>query len=155
MKICIVPGSFDPFTLGHADVVRRAAKIFDKVYVVIMINAEKKRTFDLETSRKIAEMTCEGIENVEVVASEGLLADVCRQLHATAIVKGVRNTADYEYEETLAEINKYLEPEVETIFIPADEKYRFVCSAFVREMIKFNQKLDGVLAPKVIKFIRK
>ena len=116
MKICIIPGSFDPFTLGHLDVVERAAKLFDKVYVIIMVNAEKKRTFDLEASRKIAELSCEGIGNVEVMASEGLLADLCRELKADAIVKGIRNEGDYEYENTLAGINKFLVPEVETVF---------------------------------------
>ena len=155
MKICIIPGSFDPFTLGHRDVVLRAAKLFDKVYVIIMVNAEKKRTFDLETSRKIAELSCEGIENVEVIASEGLLADLCRELKADAIVKGIRNEGDYEYENTLAGINKFLVPEVETVFLPTSPRYAFICSAFVREMIKFDQKLDGVLAPRAVEFIEK
>ncbi len=153
MKICVVPGSFDPFTLGHLDVVKRAAKLFDKVYVAIMVNPSKQGNFDFSKRKRIAEITCEGIENVEVITADGLLVDLCRALGASAVVKGVRNAQDYAYEQNMADMNKHLNPDVETLFLPASPEYSYVSSTFVRELLKHDRSLKGVMHENAIEYI--
>ncbi len=153
MKSCIFPGSFDPFTLGHLDIARRAAKIFDKVYVAVMVNSEKKGQFDFGQRKMIAEVSCKNIPEIEVITADGLLVDVVAALGASAIVKGVRNGSDFDYEMMLAGINKFLSGSVETIWLPTSPEYSFICSAFVRELIKYERPLSGVLHPDAVKLI--
>ncbi len=154
MKTCVVPGSFDPFTLGHLDVVKRAAKLFDKVYVAIMINSEKKGSFDFAMRKKIAQVSCAELKNVEVITADGLLCELCKALGACAIVKGVRNATDFDYETTLTGINRFLDPDIETVFIPSSAGYAFISSTFVREMIKHEKPLDGALHPDAVKLLK-
>ncbi len=153
MRACIVPGSFDPFTLGHLDVVKRAAKLFDKVYVAIMINSSKTGAFDFAKRKKIAELSCEGLDNVEIITADGLLCELCRALGACAIVKGVRNAQDFTYEFNMAGMNKFLAPEVETVFLPCSPEVSFVSSTFVRDLIKYEKSLVGVMHPAAIEYI--
>ena len=150
MKICVVPGSFDPFTIGHLDIVERASKMFDKVYVAIMVNINKTGTFDLATRKKIAEVSCGDLPNV--ITAEGLLVDLCSALGACAIVKGVRNVNDYAYEADLADINRHLAP-VDTVWLPARPSLSFISSTFVRELIKYERSLDGALHPDALHII--
>ncbi|MBQ9079815.1 MAG: pantetheine-phosphate adenylyltransferase [Clostridia bacterium] len=152
MKTCVVPGSFDPFTIGHLDMVERAAKMFDKVYVAIMANSEKKGTFDLATRKKIAEVSCGDLKNVTVITAEGLLAELCVALGAVAIVKGVRNVADYSYEADMADINRHLAP-IDTVWLPARPSLAFISSTFVRELIKYERPLDGAMHPDALHII--
>ena len=153
MKICVVPGSFDPFTLGHLDIVRRASKLFDKVYVAIMINSEKKGTFDFATRKKIAEVSCAEIKNAEVITADGLLCDLVKALCECVIVKGVRNSIDFEYEMNLAEMNRFISSKIETVFVPSSNEYSFVSSTFVREMMKYERPLVGLVHLDAIKII--
>ena len=153
MKTCVVPGSFDPFTLGHLDVVKRASKLFDKVYVAIMINSAKNGTFDFAMRKKIATASCEELKNVEVITADGLLCDLVKALGACAIVKGIRNSADAEYELNLAGMNRFIDPSVETLFLPSTHEYSFVSSSFVREMMKFERPIIGLVHPDAIKII--
>ena len=153
MRVCIVPGSFDPFTLGHLDVVRRASKLFDKVYVAIMVNSAKSGKFDFAQRKRIAEISCKGLSNVEVITADGLLAELCRALGACAIVKGVRNSQDFLYEFNMAGMNKHLNEEAETLFLPCSPEYSFVSSTFVRELIKHQKSLKGVIADEAIEYI--
>lgn len=152
MKICVVPGSFDPFTIGHLDIVERASKMFDKVYVAIMVNINKTGTFDLATRKKIAEVSCGALPNVTVITAEGLLVDLCEALGAVAIVKGVRNVNDYVYEADLADINRHL-AHVETVWLPARPSLSFISSTFVRELIKYERPIDGALHPDALHII--
>lgn len=152
MKICVIPGSFDPFTIGHLDIVERAAKVFDKVYVAIMVNSEKRGTFDLATRKQIAEVSCGDIAGVTVITAEGLLADLCSALGATAIVKGIRNSVDYSYEADLADINRHLAP-IDTMWIPARPSLAFISSTFVRELIKYERSLENVVHPDAMHII--
>ncbi|MBR2479101.1 MAG: pantetheine-phosphate adenylyltransferase [Clostridia bacterium] len=154
MRVCIVPGSFDPFTMGHFDLVARASKLFDKVYVAIMTNSEKKGYFDFRQRKLIAEETCKDLPNVSVITADGMLSDLCSALGVCAIVKGVRNVTDFDYETTLASVNRHLAPDVETVFIPTNPKYSHVCSSFVREMLKYDQPLLGILHIDAIKLIK-
>ncbi len=153
MRACIIPGSFDPFTIGHLDIVARASKLFDKVYVAIMVNPEKQGTFDFRQRKLIAEATCTGISNVSVITADGLLADLCVALGACAIVKGIRNSTDLDYETSMAEANHFLAPAVETVFIPASAECSFISSTLVRELIKYERPLGGVMHPDAIKLI--
>lgn len=154
MKTCVVPGSFDPFTLGHLDIVKRAAKLFDKVYVAIMINSEKKGSFDFAMRKKIAQVSCADLKNVEIITADGLLCELCKALGACAIVKGLRNATDFDYETTLTGINRFLDPDIETVFIPSSSEYAFISSTFVREMIKHERSLTGALHSDAVKLLK-
>lgn len=145
MRICVVPGSFDPFTLGHLDIVRRASALFDRVVVAVMINSEKRGFLSLEMRQKIAEVSCGTLENVEVITAEGLLVELCERLGACAVVKGVRNSADFAYESEMADINRHLSPTLETVCLCARPELSYISSTCVREMIKYGRPLDGVL----------
>lgn len=119
MKIAIVPGSFDPMTLGHKSLIERAGRLFDEVVVAIMVNPDKKGMFDFEERKAIAELTLAGVENVRVITSDGYLADLAAGIGAVAIVKGVRNTTDFEYEQEMAAFNHARCPSCETVYLPA------------------------------------
>ncbi len=153
MRACIIPGSFDPFTLGHLDIVTRASKLFDKVYVVIMVNSEKAGSFDFGQRKLIAETSCAGLPNVSVITAGGLLANLCTALGVCAIVKGIRNGTDLDYETSMAGANRFLAPDVETLFLPAKAEYSFVSSTLVRELIKHDRPLYGVMHPDAVKLI--
>lgn len=148
MKICVVPGSFDPFTLGHLDVVRRASGLFDRVYVAIMINQSKKGFLPMLERKQIAELSCSGLPNVSVITAEGLLVDLCAALHADTVVKGARNALDFEYERDLADINRRLAPSVETLILPSRPELTCVSSTFVRELTVHGRSLHGLVAPE-------
>ena len=153
MRICVVPGSFDPFTVGHLDIVRRAAKLFDKVYVAIMVNAQKKGCFDFAHRKRIAELSCAGLENVEVITADGLLCDLAAALGACAIVKGVRDAQDSAYEINMARMNEFINDKFETVLLPAKPELAFVSSTFVRELMKHEKPLDGLLHPDAAAYI--
>lgn len=152
MRICVVPGSFDPFTIGHLDIVKRAAALFDKVYVAIMINPDKTGKFSLAVRKQIAEVSCGDLSSVTVITADGLLADLCTALGAHAIVKGVRNANDYTYEAVFADANRHLSG-VETVWLPARPELNFVSSSFVRELMKYERPIDAVIHPDALHII--
>lgn len=152
-RICIIPGSFDPFTLGHLDIVKRASKLFDTVYVAVMVNSEKTGMFGYAERKVIAEASCGDLPNVKVITYSGMLCDLTEALGAEAIIKGVRNMTDYDYEATLAEVNRKLAPDVETVILISKPEYSYLCSAFVRELFKYERSLNGVMHPEAIKAI--
>ncbi len=153
MKACIIPGSFDPFTLGHLDVVRRASRLFDKVYVAILVNPAKHGSFDFAERKRIAELSCAELRNVEVLTADGLLVDLCRALSVSVIIKGVRNERDFSYEFEMAGMNHALSPEIETLLMPCSAELSFVSSTFARELLKHGRELRGVLHPDAIEYI--
>ena len=165
MRIALIPGSFDPITLGHVNIIERAAKMFDKVYVAVMINdsakyssqlSSKNYMFDMNERLEIVKLSVEHIENVEAIARSGMLIDLCDELSVTAIVKGIRDAKDLEYEMIHAKWNKEHNERAETLFLPADESLTAVSSTKVREMIegKNFDALEGVVAKKAIEYIR-
>ncbi len=133
-KTVICPGSFDPVTLGHLDVITRAAKMFDKVYVAVLVNSSKSPCFSIEERMELLGDAVNGLENVEIVSFEGLLAEYCREHEVNAIVKGLRAVSDFEYEFQMAIANKRLNPELETIFLTADSDSMYLSSSMVREI---------------------
>ncbi len=150
MKIAVYPGSFDPITLGHLNIIKRASRIFDKVYVCLMINSAKKPTFTLEERFDFLTRATKRFENVEVDHSEGLLIDYARSKGASVIVKGLRAVSDFDMEFQIALFNKRLEPMIDTMFLTADEKYTFLSSTIVREMARYNADLSKFVPREII-----
>lgn len=154
MRIAIVPGSFDPMTLGHKDVVERAAKLFDRVIVAIMINPDKTGKFTFAQRKRIAELTLSDIPQASVITADGYLADLASALKAVAIVKGVRNTEDFEYEQNMAVFNHDRNPITETVYLPAYSSLADISSTYARKLIEENLPLDGVIADEAIEYIK-
>lgn len=152
-KTCIIPGSFDPMTYGHLSIVIKATEIFDNVVVAILNNSDKKSFLTLAERKEIAEKTCAGIENIKVITADGLLVDVARSLKITHVVKGVRNTIDFEYEQNMAKINKALAPEIQTVYIPCDPAFEIISSSFVRELHKNGKSIVQYVHPDAIKIM--
>jgi pantetheine-phosphate adenylyltransferase len=145
----IYPGSFDPLTNGHLDLIDRAAKIFDHLVVAILRNSSKNPLFTVEERvAMLTEGTAE-FENVSVSTFDGLLVDFAREQRAHAVVRGIRAISDYEYEFQMALMNRRLSPEVETIFLMPDAKYSFVSSRLVKNVFQLGGSVDG-LVPKFV-----
>ena len=143
MKIAIYPGSFDPITLGHLDIIRRAALCFDKVFVCVMDNCDKKsHMFPAEKRLEMLRRSVEEIPNVEAELYRGLLADYAREKGGRVIVKGLRNATDFDLEYQMAAINRGIWAELETVFLPASVEYQHFSSTMVREMIRYRQPLE-------------
>ena len=149
MRIGVCPGSFDPVTLGHMDIIERATKIFDKVIVAVLNNPAKQTSFTVEERVTLLKRATEHLPTVEVDSFEGLLADYAKLCHATAIVKGLRALSDFEYEFQMAGVNKKLDPDIETLFMVASDKYTFLSSSVVRELRKYRSELASFV-PKVV-----
>ena len=143
MKIAIYPGSFDPITLGHLDIIRRAALCFDKVFVCVMDNCEKKsHMFPAEKRLELLRRSVAELPNVEAELFRGLLADYAREKEAHVIVKGLRNATDFDLEYQMAAINRGIWSQLETVFLPASIEYQHFSSTMVREMIHYGQPLE-------------
>ncbi len=155
MRIAICPGSFDPVTLGHLDIISRSAKLFDKVYVAVLENRTKKPLFSVEKRMDLLRRCLTDLPNVEVITSEGLLVDCARQNNAVAIVKGLRAVTDFEYEFQMALINKKLNREVETLFLTTNNKYMYLSSSIVKEVAINGGDITDFVHPAVAEEIKK
>ena len=133
-KTVICPGSFDPVTLGHLDIITRASKLFDRVLVAVLVNSSKAPTFSTAERIKLLRDAVSGLDNVEIVSFEGLLAEYCKNCGVDTIVKGLRAVSDFEYEFQMALANKKLNPDLETMFLTADADSTFLSSSMVREI---------------------
>jgi len=155
-KICIVPGVFDPVTVGHIDVIVRAAELFDKIYVVSFKNSAKKTMFNLDERREILNLACEEINKNQIIvdAADELLADYAKSKGANYIVKGVRNVIDYEYEYDLYMINREIGESIETLFFPAKPEHLYISSTFVREMIRYGRDISNYVPRKAADYIK-
>ena len=139
-KKALIAGSFDPITIGHMDIIRRTAAVFDKVFVVITENSEKVYMFDKQSRLDMAKHACEDLSNVEVLIHEGLVAELAKSKSAV-IIKGVRNSVDFAYEYSLSSINKEISG-VDTFLIPANPEFAHISSSFVREMLKYGKNAE-------------
>ena len=156
MKIAVCPGSYDPITLGHADVIRRAAALFDKVYVCVMSNGEKDRgMFPPQRRLELVRLAVQEFPNVEAELWMGLLADYARERDAGYLVKGVRNEDDFRWEYQMTWINESLLPELETVLLPAAPRFVWFSSTMAREMIRYGQDLKRYLPSAVAEEIGK
>lgn len=149
-RIAVVPGSFDPITSGHIDIIRRAAADYDEVVVAVMINAEKRYMFTLEQREQIARAATEELSNVRVLSSDGMLWMLARDLGACAIVKGVRNEIDRAYELKMAEYNATYYPEAKTVLLEADPALDRVSSTRIRERLHQGLDISDFLPPKAL-----
>jgi pantetheine-phosphate adenylyltransferase len=136
MKICLFPGTFDPITLGHTDIINRAIPLFDKIIVGIGINAAKKPMYDPNQRLEWVAEIYKNEPKVEGAVYEGLTVDFCKTIHAKFILRGIRYVSDFEYEKTIADANRTLDPSLETIFLTGEPKYTSVASTIVRDIIK-------------------
>jgi len=154
MRTAVCSGSFDPITLGHLDVIRRAAECFDRVWVCVSPNAEKKnQMFTPEQKLRLVRAAVEDLPNVEAELWPGLLADYARSHGARAIVRGVRSVTDFDNEYQMALINRELCPGLETLLLPASAPYQHFSSSMAREMIRYRQPLEKYLPPSIIPLV--
>ena len=150
MKIAIYPGSFDPVTSGHLNIIRRAAGIFDKLIVCVMVNHGKNPMFTLEERVALLRKVTKDIPNVQIDFSECLLADYAARMDASVIVKGLRAGSDYEYESQMAMINRKLNPKLDTVFLTAEQQYLYLSSSVVKELAKYDADLSEFLPEEII-----
>lgn len=148
------PGSFDPFTAGHLNILKRALTMFDKVVVAVGVNQDKRGFFDMDQRLDIIRQTVDGIGGVSIVKYDGLTVDICRQLGIRHIVRGVRNMLDFENERAIADANRRLAPEIETIIIPTAQEFAHISSSAVRDILRHNGDTslfvpEGVKLPPV------
>lgn len=156
MSVAVYPGSFDPFTLGHLDIVKRAAAQFDEVVVCVLANFKKTGTFSHQERVDLIRRSIaaeEGLDNVRVDCASGLLVDYARRVGASCMVKGIRTMADLEAENQMADINRMLAPELETFYLPARPELGFLSSTITRELASYHQDLSGCVSPAIIKDI--
>ncbi|WP_418603121.1 pantetheine-phosphate adenylyltransferase [Hwangdonia sp.] len=137
MKRAIFPGSFDPITLGHYDIIKRGVTLFDEIIVAIGINADKKYMFSLEERKNFIEDTFAGEPKIKVMTYEGLTVDFCKKIEAEFILRGLRNPADFEFEKAIAHTNRDLAP-IETVFLLTSARTSYIASSIVRDVIRNN-----------------
>ena len=145
-RTAIFPGSFDPMTIGHLALLRRATKLFDKVIVAVGINSDKKSFMPVEERLERIRRAVAEMENVEVTSYTGLTTDLCREVGAGYILRGVRNALDYEYERNIADINRHIAPEIETVLLFAEPEYAAISSSMVRELARFGKDCECLIA---------
>ncbi len=154
MTIGVYPGSFDPITLGHLDIIKRSAPMFDKLIVTVMNNTQKNALFSVAERMDFITRATTDIKNIEVDTFSGLLADYTAQKCATAIVRGLRAMSDFEYEFQMALTNKKLNPNVETIFLTTSVEYLFLSSSIVKEIARFGREISNFVPPQILEDIQ-
>lgn len=150
-RICLFPGTFDPVTLGHVDIIRRAMPLFDKIIVGVGINASKSPMFSPEQRLQWIEEIFKGERGVEGAVYEGLTINFCQNIGARFILRGIRYVSDFEYEKTIADANRTMDPGIETIFLTGEPKYTSVASTIVRDIIRNGGNASPFLPDAVIK----
>jgi pantetheine-phosphate adenylyltransferase len=146
----IYPGSFDPMTNGHLDLIARGAKIFDHLVISILQNSEKSPLFTVPERQEMLTAATSGLENVSVTTFDGLLVDFVREQKAQAVLRGIRAISDYEYELQMALMNRRLAPELETVFMMPAEKYSYLSSRLVKEVFRLGGSVEGLVPPIVL-----
>ena len=150
MKVAIYPGSFDPITKGHLNIIERASRIFDKLIVCVMVNSSKQPIFSSEERVELVSRVTRQLPNVEVYASEELLADFARRMGSSVIIKGLRAATDFENEFQMALINRQLNPGLDTMFLTSEHQYMFMSSSVIRELSRYDVDLKDFLPEEII-----
>lgn len=154
-RIGVYPGSFDPLTNGHLDIIRRASKLFDQLIVGVLHNGSKRAIFTMEERVELIRKCTVDMENVQVDLFSGLLVDFVRSKGAATIVKGLRAVSDYEYELQMSMLNKHIAPEIETIFLMSDIQNSFLSSSIVKELARNGGSISGLVPPEIAGDIEK
>lgn len=154
MKTAIYPGTFDPITIGHLDVVERACKLFDEVYVVILDNGAKSTLFTKEERLALTQASLSHIPNAKAVIHHGLTLDFAHEVQACAMIRGIRQVKDYEYELNNASCNAWIDSNIETILMFSKQEYAFVSSTSIKEFAMFHQTLKGLVSEPVEKALQ-
>ncbi len=154
MRVAIYPGSFDPFTNGHLDILQRAAVLFDHVIVGVLVHPSKKCFFSPEERVDMINEVTKNIENVRAIHFNGLLVDFCRSAGACAIVRGLRAVSDYEYEMQMFSVNHQLAPDLETVFLMSSPKFSFLSSSIAKEVARYGGDISGLVPEKVASEMR-
>ena len=150
MKIAVFPGSFDPITVGHVDIVKRSLNLFDKIYIAIGVNTNKRALFDIEKRKQWLNDIFKDYSQIEIVEYGGLTVDFCKEKGAKHIIRGLRNNKDFDYEKDIAQLNFELNGGVETMFLLTQPKYAHISSTIVREIIKFDGDVTGFVPKEVV-----
>ena len=153
MRLAVVPGSFDPMTIGHINIIERASKLFDKVFVAVMINDTISYMFTCEQRTEIVKLSVCHLDNVEVIFDDGMLWELALRLDACAIVKGIRDYKDYQYEFEMAQYNYKKNPKAQTVFLPCDEGAREISSTAVRERLSHGEDISDIISKNAISYI--
>lgn len=148
-KMAVVPGSFDPITYGHLDIITRGASIFSEVYVVVLNNSSKNPLFSVEERVKLIQEVTAHLPNVKVETFSGLLMDYAQNVGASAIIRGLRAVSDFEYEMQITSMNRVLNDEIETFFIMTKNQYSFLSSSIVKEVAKYGGNIGELVPPQV------
>ncbi|WP_026692142.1 pantetheine-phosphate adenylyltransferase [Peribacillus kribbensis] len=148
-KIAVCPGSFDPITNGHLDIIQRGAKVFDEVYVVVLNNSSKSPLFTVEERMELIREATKSIPNVKAGSFQGLLVDYAKSIHADAIIRGLRAVSDFEYEMQITSMNRLLNEQIETFFIMTNNQYSFLSSSIVKEVAKYGGDISELVPPIV------
>ncbi len=149
MKIAVFPGSFDPITVGHESIIRRAAPLFDRLIIAIGYNAEKRYMFTVEQRKKWLSKVFDDIPNIEVDSFEGLTVDYCKKRGASYILRGLRTSADFEFERSVGQVNKKLHDHIETIFFLSEPQHTALNSSIVRELLRYKGNVDQFVPNKI------
>lgn len=155
MQTAVYPGSFDPCTNGHLDIIRRASKLFDKVVVAVLINEKKNPLFTLDERVEMLKSSTADIPNVEICSFSGLLANFMKENNYSVIIKGLRAVSDYEYEFQMALTNRALHDKIETVFMPCSSEFMFLSSSIVKEVAKYNGDLSGLVPDSLADTIKR
>lgn len=150
MNIAIYPGSFDPITNGHLDIITRGAKIYDKLIVAVLVNMDKKCLFTIEERVELIKRVTKHIDNVEVLSFDGLLVDFAKLHNSKVILKGLRTMSDFEYEFQMALMNSKLDSDIETVFMMTSSAYSYVSSSSVKQVAKFGGNISGLVPKELI-----
>lgn len=155
MRTAIYPGSFDPITNGHLDIIKRGAEIFDKIIVAVLINVDKKGLFNIEERVELIKKATYDIKNIEIISFQGLLIDLLKEKNSNVILRGLRAVSDFEYEMQMALMNNKLNSDVETVFMMTSAENSFLSSSAIKQVAKFGGNINGLVPNNIIKDIEK
>jgi len=150
MNIAIYPGSFDPITNGHLDIITRGAKVYDKLIVAVLVNMDKNCLFSIEERVDLIKRVTKNLENVEVLSFDGLLVDFAKMHNSKVILKGLRTMSDFEYEFQMALMNSKLDSNIETVFMMTSSEFSYVSSSSVKQVAKFGGNINGLVPDELI-----
>lgn len=153
MKIALFPGSFDPITKAHVDILKRSVSLFDKVYVGIGLNSNKKPLLDIKTRLNMLKAVFADDNRIEIVTYEGLTIDYCKEIGASHMIRGIRTVSDFEYEKAIAQMNHALVPEIESIFIVSKPGYSSISSTIVRDILRFGGDVGQFVPSAVLPYL--